>query len=71
MLDKLKGALRSWTVHFNLYVAAIIEGLPLIKDTFPELQPYVPANVFQIGMTVLIVGNLILRFKTKVALEAK
>jgi uncharacterized membrane protein len=71
MIDKLKGAWRSWTIHFNLYMAALLEGLPLLKDSFTELQPYIPANLFQIGMTVLIIGNVALRFKTTTCLSAK
>lgn len=71
MIDKLRGAWRSWTIHFNVWLAIVIEFLPMAKDSFPELQPYVPANLFQYGMAVLIIGNLILRFKTNTSLEAK
>jgi hypothetical protein len=71
MQSKLRGALRSWTIHFNLWLAVLIELLPMAKDRFPELQPFLPANLFQVGMLVLIVGNMLLRFRTKVALEAK
>jgi hypothetical protein len=71
MKDKLRGAWRSWTIHFNLWMAALIEGLPLAKQSFPELQPYVPTNVFECGMIVLIVGNMLLRFKTNTCLSAK
>lgn len=71
MKDKLLGALRSWTIHFNLWMAALIELLPLAKDSFPELQPYLPSNLFQTGMLVLIAGNMMLRFRTKCALESK
>lgn len=71
MLDKLRGALRSWTIHFNLWVALLTELLPMAGDSFPQMQPYLPANVFQAGMLILIVGNILLRFRTKIALEAK
>lgn len=71
MKNKLRGALRSWTIHFNVVVAILIEGLPMAKDSFPELQPYVPANLYQTGMLVLIVGNMLLRFKTKTCLSAR
>lgn len=71
MLDKLRGAWRSWTIHFNFWTAVIIECLPMAKDSFPELQPYIPANLFQYGMAALIVGNLVLRFKTTSCLSCK
>lgn len=71
MKDKLKGAWRSWTIHFNLWIAVLIEGLPMMQESFPQLQPYVPANLFQWGMGALIIGNMMLRFRTKCALESK
>jgi hypothetical protein len=70
-MKKLRGAWRSWTIHFNVYMAALIEGVPVAKDSFPELQPYIPAHLFQYGMTALVIGNLILRFRTSTALEHK
>jgi hypothetical protein len=71
MLDHFKGALKSWTIHFNLYMAALIEGLPLAKDGFPDLAPYLPDDIFKTGMMLLVVGNLLLRFKTKTCLSVK
>lgn len=71
MIDKLKGAWRSWTIHFNVWCGMLIGGLPLAQDSFPQLQPYIPADLFQKAMVVLIVGNLLLRFKTTADLAHK
>lgn len=71
MIDKLKGAWRSWTIHFNAWMGVVLGGLPMAQDSFPQLQPYIPANLFQYGMAALIVGNLLLRFKTNSDLAHK
>lgn len=71
MLNALKGAWRSWTIHFNVWVGTLFGALPLAQETFPQLGPYIPANVFQYGMVVLIIGNFLLRFKTSGRLSDK
>lgn len=71
MIDKLKGAFRSWTIHFNIWVMAAIEALPMLQDAFPQLQPYIPANLYQSGLALLVVGNLLLRFRTSTSLAHK
>lgn len=71
MIDKLNGAWRSWTIHFNVWCGALVSGLPLAQDNFPQLQPYIPAHLFQYGMAALIVGNMVLRFKTNCDLAHK
>jgi hypothetical protein len=71
MIDHIKGAWRSWTIHFNLWMGTLLGALPLAQESFPQLQPYVPANLFQYGMAALIVGNFLLRFKTTGSLADK
>lgn len=75
MIELLKARLakthKSWTMWFNSMMAIFIANLPLFQDTFPQLQPYLPANLYQAVTIVLIVGNMLLRLKTTQALEAK
>ena len=68
-IDKLKGARRSFTVWFNSVVAVIIGIMPMLQDALPMLAQYVP-NIKWVAVA-LIVGNVILRFKTNVPLEIK
>lgn len=71
MIDHLKGAWRSWVIRFNMAVGALASVLPMAQDSFPQLQPYIPANVFQYAMAALIIGNMLLRFKTSGSLADK
>jgi hypothetical protein len=67
----LKGALRSWTIHFNVWIAAVWAALPTLQEWFPQLQNYLPAKGYQYAMGLIILGNLILRFKTTQSLATK
>jgi hypothetical protein len=67
----VKGALRSWTIHFNAWLLAVWAVLPSLQEYFPQIQGYLPAKPYQYGMLIIIVGNILLRFKTKQPLAAK
>lgn len=72
---KLRGALRSMTMWFNgLLLAAwpfaeqIVGGM---REYMPELQPYLPADVFKwVGLAVVVL-NIALRVRTTRALDEK
>lgn len=68
---KLAGARKSWTAWFNGLTLIIVPLLPMAADSLPQLQPYVPDNLFKYAMLVVLVANLALRFKTKTALQDK
>ena len=69
--EDLSKAHKSLTIIFNSLMLSAIEFLPMAKDSFPELQEYLPADIYKQGMLILVVGNIILRFKTQSALRAK
>lgn len=71
MMDKLKGAWRSMTIWFNSAAAVVVPGLPMLRDEFPQLQPYIPDHLYQYALGLIIVANIALRFKTNVDLAAK
>lgn len=71
MLENLKKAHKSITIWFNSVMGLAVVLLPLAQDQLPQLQSYVPANVYQFAMGALIVGNILLRFRTVVALKDK
>jgi preprotein translocase subunit SecY len=71
MLDKLKNAWKSWTIWLNTIALAIIAALPDLLASFPQLQGYLPDNMYRAGMGFLIVLNIALRFKTNAPLNAK
>lgn len=62
---------KSFTIWFNGIVGIVIMVLPYAQANFPELQDYVDPALYKHAMGALIVGNLILRFKTNRALADK
>lgn len=62
---------KSLTIWFNSIMAAAVVALPMLQDQLPQLQGYLPANLYHSAMATLIVGNIILRFKTNGALADK
>ena len=72
---RLRGALLSKTMWFNAVALVFVDQLPQLIDytasNLPTLQPYIPANHYNMVIGVITVVNLILRYKTKHPLEAK
>lgn len=69
--SKLARLHKSFTIWFNGLAGAAVLGLPEAKDAFPQIQPYIDATLFKYAMAVLIIGNIMLRFKTGKALNEK
>lgn len=69
--EKINGAFKSITIYFNILMLTAMEFVTYAHDVFQELQPYVPAETYRILALVLIIGNLILRFKTTKSLAEK
>jgi len=67
----LRGAHKSLTIWFNSVGGALTLLLPLAQDQFPQLQEYLPANLYHYLMGAVVLGNIILRFKTTQALKDK
>jgi hypothetical protein len=62
---------KSWTVWFN---GLLLASLPLFEMTLaviPQLQEFLPENVYKIVGLIAVVGNILLRFKTNTAIKDK
>lgn len=72
---KLAGAVRSKTVWFNAVLLAMLEYLPTLLNqldaVLPQLQPYLGADTYKHVTLFMVLGNLYLRFHTKLPLEGK
>lgn len=68
---RIRGMHRSLTIWFNTTVGTIIVLLPVAESSFPSLQDYVPHNVYQWGMGIVIAANIALRFHTVTDLANK
>lgn len=71
MKDKIYGALKSWTVHFNVWIGIIAAVLPVAQEQLPQLQAVIPANIYAVLFNVVLIGNVLLRFRTSLPLEHK
>lgn len=69
--DKLRGCWRSLTIWFNTTALAIVAGLPMLQDSIPSLQQYMPDDAFRWIGGAVVLANIALRFKTRTALEYK
>lgn len=75
MLEKIKlffrgvwGSIKSWTMHFNVWLAGFVVFLPEIKANLPEMSAYLPENVYKYIALIVVIGNVMLRIKTTKAL---
>ena len=69
--DDLKGARKSLTIWFNGVFGTLVVCLPLAQDQLPQLQAYLPAGLYHYLMGAVVLGNILLRFKTTKRLADK
>lgn len=70
-MKKLKGAVKSKTVWFNSVMIFLWSLFEVTKEFLPELQQYLPENVYKwVGLIVVII-NIYLRTKTVASLCKK
>jgi cytochrome b561 len=61
----------SATVWFNGVAGVAVFALPQLRDQVPQLQGYIPEKWYHYVMGALIIGNIILRFKTSKPLQER
>lgn len=71
MMDHIRGMRRSATIWFNLIFGAFMSNFDTIRQSLPEIQPYLPASLFGKLMVVAFIVNIALRFKTNSSLADK
>jgi hypothetical protein len=75
LLTKIKSRLwflKSRTMRwFGIYASAAWLALPLVGDSLPQLQPYLPDNIYKWLSLVFIVLGIVMRLKTTEALGDK
>ena len=69
--DDLKQAHKSMTIWFNGVIGSVALFLPDLIAVMPEIQQYMEAPDYATWMKVLLVGNVILRFRTSKAMRDK
>ena len=68
---KFAGCRRSITIWFNSVALAILPALDYAKDSLPLVRDYLDGELFKTVGLIIVVGNIILRFKTDRPLESK
>jgi hypothetical protein len=56
--------MKAWWKSKVLWFNAIVSGLVALEATFSALQTLLPTNIYAIAVTVLALGNAILRIIT-------
>jgi len=59
------------TIWANGVFGVLLVGLPGLQESLPQLQNYMPADLFRYAMGVVIAANILLRFKTNKDLASK
>lgn len=71
IVQKLRGAVRSLTIWVTGLFAGLTPALDYAQTQIPMLSTVLPANLYQWSFGALVVASILLRFKTKRALEDK
>ena len=67
----IKGAVKSVTMWFNGVAVAFVLAAPEIINIVPQMKPYLTDARFEQTMLVVLIGNILLRVKTKSSLKDK
>jgi len=62
---------KSFVIWFNGIMGVIVIGLPVLQASFSQLHDHLPDQLFHTLMAIIILGNIVLRFKTSTPLSAK
>ncbi len=70
-MKTLRGMSKSLTIWFNGMLIALFPIFELVHDVMPEIQSYLPDNVYKWVGIIVVMGNIALRFKTTKPLKEK
>jgi hypothetical protein len=68
---KLKGMRKSFTIWFNGLLLAALPIAEYAKDSLPDLAGYLSAETYKAIGLVVVVTNIVLRFRTSTSLADK
>lgn len=67
----LKGSLKSLTIWFNGILLALLPLMEYLKDSLPQLQEWLGADLYRTVGLIVVIGNILLRYKTKKPVSEK
>jgi hypothetical protein len=71
MIDHLKNSWKSATIWFNGILLAALPLVETAKDSLPQMQEYVTADIYKWVGLFVVISNIALRFKTSKPLSEK
>lgn len=70
-MKTLRGMKKSVTIWFNCILLAVLPVFEIAHQHLPEIQNYLPDNVYKLMGIIVVVCNILLRIKTTKALVDK
>jgi len=67
----LRRAHKSITIWFNGVLGLLAMVLPFALEQLPAMQAYLPAQIYNYMMGAVVLGNIVLRFRTSQRLAEK
>lgn len=67
----LKGSLKSLTIWFNGILLALLPLMEYLKDSLPQLQEWLGADLYRTVGLIVVIGNILLRYKTNKPVSEK
>ena len=61
---RLRGMWKSLSVWFNGVVATLLAALPILQESIGQVRELVTADTYKALALALVVGNVLLRFRT-------
>lgn len=71
LLSKLQGCYKSVVIWFNGLALSLLSLFEMFHDSMSELMPFLSANMYKTVGLAIIIGNIVLRFKTSKPLQDK
>jgi hypothetical protein len=68
---KMKGMRRSLTIWFNGLMLAALPVVEYAKDSLPQLGEYLSPTTYKVVGLVVVLANILLRFRTSTSLADK
>ena len=67
----LKGSLKSLTIWFNGILLALLPLMEYLKDSLPQLQEWLGPDLYRTVGLIVVIGNILLRYKTNKPVSEK
>lgn len=68
---RIKNSYRSLTIWLNTVAGSVCLAIPIAQDNLPQIQEYIPHNIYQYIAGAIAFANFALRFRTKSDLADK